>query len=220
MYKFINSLLLLIIFASPAYSLVMFEDNFDAENGGAESLNYNSFSYWSVRDGTTVDLINSSSWFNQPLDLTGHGSFVDMDGSTNSTGRISTLDKFFFETGVDYELSFDLAGNNRSAGTDRLRSITTAIGVNNTSHAAQTFTLNSDDDFTSYVLSFTGIGAEGRLVFRSDGLNNTPNDNDNIGILLDNVKLVKVEVPEPATLGLLMLGIACLLMARKEKRLA
>jgi len=218
MYKFIHCLLLIIVFASPAYSFVMFEDNFDTENGGAESLNYNSFANWSVRDGTSVDLINSSSWFNQPLDLTGQGSFVDMDGSTYSTGRISTLDKFFFETGVDYQLSFDLAGNNRNAGSDKLRSITTAIGVANTSHAAQTFTLNSNDDFASYVISFKGVGAEGRLVFRSDGLNNTPNDNDNIGILLDNVKLIKVEIPEPATLALLMLGMAGLLIVRKDQK--
>ena len=217
MFKSIVFLVMLIVFVSPAYSLVMFEDNFDSENGGIESLSYNAFSNWTVRDGTSVDLIKSPSWFSQPLDLTNRGSFVDMDGTSGSSGRITTKQRFFFEAGTEYQLSFDLAGNNRSAGSDKLRSITTAIGISSTSHAAETFTLNENDDFTPYVISFMGLGVDGRVTFRTDGLNNAPNDNDNMGILLDNVKLIRVEVTEPATLGLLLLGVMGLLLARRNK---
>ena len=37
---------------------VIFEDNFDSENGGVGALNYNGFDNWSVASGT-VDLIGN-----------------------------------------------------------------------------------------------------------------------------------------------------------------
>jgi len=196
-----------------SYAFVMFQDDFNTENGGAEQLNYSSFDNWNVYKGS-VDLINSPGWFSQPLDLTGHGMFLDMDGSTSTSGGIRSKTNFFFETGIQYNLSFDLAGNNRSRGDDAIRVVASLQGgPGSGNHEAKTFTLNSNQDFMHYNLSFIGQGDTGKLIFRT---NLGPHQNDNIGILLDNVMLERIEVAEPAGLALIGFGLFCLIIARKR----
>jgi len=196
-----------------SHAFVMFQDDFNSENGGTEQLNYNSFAKWDVRKGS-VDLISSPEWFSQPLDLTGNGLFLDLDGSTNTSGGIRSKTKYFFASGVKYNLSFDLAGNNRGHGDDRIRVIATRQGgPGSGNHAAQSFTLNSNQDFMHYNLSFIGQGDMGKLIFRT---NLGPNQNDNIGVLLDNVMLERVNVTEPAGLALISFGLFCLVLVRKR----
>ena len=134
----------------------------------------------------SVDLIGQGGSFNF---ITGHGSYIDMDGSSgsgnNPAGQLISVMSIAAGT---YTLTFDLAGNHRGAVAQ-----TTQIALGN---FGTSLTLNSGDGFNNYSYTFTTTG--GNLMFTELGPSNQQ------GNLLDNVVLTAV--PEASTWAMMLLG--------------
>ena len=187
---------LLSLWPGPAAAtpVVLLDDNFDTENSGSGTLNYAGFTNWDVSNGT-VDLIGNG-YFDY---LPGNGLYVDLDGSTYDAGRMTTKTSFTFEPGFTYELRFDLAGNQRDGSTEQVL-VEVGGGV-----FYETFSLGQYEPFTTFTRLFTvGTATSATLSFEGAGY-------DNLGMMLDNVKLTRLDpaapVPEPGTLLLLGAGL-------------
>ena len=184
---FILSAVLAIGVLSPAAPI--FFDDFNSENNGVGVLNYSGFANWTVQDGT-VDLIGNGFHDYFPA----YGLHVDMDGSTYNAGRMISSQAITLEAGT-YELSYELAGNQRNNQTDQVF-VNVNAGVFSTTESlamnapftlfTRQFTLDSTQNIT---ISFEGYGG------------------DNVGMLLDNVKIEAVSVV-PAPGAILLAGVA------------
>ncbi|MHB1219760.1 MAG: beta strand repeat-containing protein, partial [Alphaproteobacteria bacterium] len=82
---------------------VVFNDDFDAENGGTGELNHFDFANWDVSAGS-VDLIGNGYFDAFP----GNGLYVDMAGTTSQYGGLTT--NVTFAPGT-YVIHLDLAGS-------------------------------------------------------------------------------------------------------------
>ena len=184
----------------------VFSDNFDND---ALGLNQHTFlGGWSVIGGS-VDLIGEPSFFDL---LPGHGRYVDLDGSTNTGGR---LDKAISLAGhTKYNLSFDLAGSQRGDSN----TVEVIFGTNE-----QSFTLSSADPFKRYTLSFTtNDAADYQINFHNVdeivGVNTV--HGDNMGALLDNVTVSVATVPEPETYLMMLTGLGIMgFSARRRNKI-
>jgi hypothetical protein len=187
---------------------VLLNDNFDSENGGVgQSGNYTNFANWSVTSGT-VDLAGYGSWAVIP---NYGGVYVDIDGSNWQAGTLTSKQAFNLTPGTVL-LQFDLAGSHR--GLDEGWR-TNVVRVKLGDLYDESFTLNSEDPFTTYsrYIDITTT-TNSYLSFQ-----NMPDiyTGDNIGAFLDNVKLTSV-VPEPATMLLLGFGILGLAGVRRIRK--
>jgi hypothetical protein len=215
-----------VVLAGPASATVVLNDNFDGETGAPTTLNYTGFANFNVTG--QVDLVGPGNQYG----ITGAGSYVDLDG-TSGPGTITSKNFYSFNAGDVITLSFDLSPNQRDTATDDFfagfgfSSPTTLVGLTQSGAWNGAIVLppliNSEsvgDDisgpvgaqpFLTYALTFTAGNSGSLQVFFGT------QSHDNVGPLLDNVKLdiSGASVPEPATIALMLgaLGFA----ARRRK---
>ncbi len=185
-------LLLLVAAASVRAETAIFEDTFDQENAGLPTSNYSAFANWTVTGGT-VDLLGPGFFDVLP----GNGLYVDLDGSFFNAGLMTS--RTLALVPGDYRLEFMLAGNQRNAPDD-LVSVSFAGW-------SGSYTLPSAQPFTLYSIELTidvPTGAEIR--FENTG-------GDNVGALLDHVRVIAV--PTPGTAGVVV-GV-CFGLARRRR---
>lgn len=178
---------------SQAAFVDLINDNFNAENGGVGQYNYSGFANFNVTR-PSVDLLprNANEW-----QIPGHGLFVDLDGSSQSGGKMES--KVNALAAGTYQLSFDLAGSQRPDFN-----LTDTVTVSLGGLFSTTITLPFNTPFTTFNFVINAANASvGTLAFDQAGA-------DNQGLLLDNVRLAfqanATPVPEPATLFLWGLG--------------
>lgn len=169
----------------------IFSDNFDSE--GVAALNYTGFANWTVSDGS-VDLKGNGTWDYWP----GNGLYVDMDGSTNDAGKL-TSDTFDLEPGM-YVLGFDFAVYAEETVTVQVgtlldKSYTLSYVYFET--FTETFTVSTT---TSAAISFEGAGG------------------DSFGMHLDNVTLESVtHTPAPGAFLLGGIGVGLVNWLRRRR---
>ena len=137
--------------------------------------------------------------------MPGHGRYVDLDGSTKKAGLLSN--SISLHAGMDYTLSFGLAGNQRKWGDD---TVDVTFGT-----AHQTYVMHQADGLTTYTIDFKPtVSAVYQFSFHNRG-------GDNRGAFLDNVAITATAVPEPGGYAMLLTGLAALLgltLAARRRR--
>lgn len=162
-------------------SRTVFADSFDANALGLNAVPTG----WAVTEGT-VDIIGADDFYDF---IPGSGRYIDLDGSAGKAGVLSR--SFAVKSGHTYVATFDLAGNQRNNFVE-------SVAVNFGS-AAGAFSLGQNAGWTTYGLSFVAANSGmASVTFSNAG-------GDNIGMLLDNVKVTSV--PEPGTYALLLAGL-------------
>jgi hypothetical protein len=196
---------LLVGFAAPAKADPVFFDDFEGVTSGGTILNWNGGTNWDVIWGT-VDLVQSGDGFGITC-AGGTGYCVDMDGSSGNAGDIVSLNLGPLAAGT-YQFSYSLSGNQRQLGFADSVVASIEFGV-----MAWTHTLPFNAGWQTFTQEFTltSVTNPVYIYFGASG-------GDNIGMLLDNVQLSAVSVPEPASLSLMLMGFAGVFGARARSR--
>lgn len=228
----VNIALLLALSASgSAMASIVFEDNFNSDgvidgewqdnDFGLYIRNFGTDDYtnpandgfinWVVKSGTTVDLYSEGATnpTKLTLDDSGQGKYVDLAGSgadrTKLLGEITSSSITITQPGP-YELSYQIAGNNRNTNPD---DVTVTVGVG--SLLSRTID-NSEVPSTAGFLDFFDIfnidaAGDVQITFTAGATEKK----DAAGFFLDNVKLRLVPIPGAAILfssGLV--GLICI----------
>jgi PEP-CTERM motif len=188
----------LILAGTAAQAQLIFSDNFDTNPTG---LNSTPADWFIFNDGTvgTVDIIGDNALL---FDLIpGNGNYIDLDGTSGDAGVLSR--SFSLIGGVEYEATFKLAGNHR---TDAAETVRVTFGT-----TFEDYAFAQADPFASRSLRFTPTFDDSYPIrfANSEG-------RDNIGMLLDDVRVYAV--PEPQTYALLLAGFAAACFVARRRR--
>jgi hypothetical protein len=197
-----------------------FNENFD-NAAASEVLNWAGNGTWTVSNGT-VDLINNVNPWGIKC-YNDMGKCVDLDGSTDDAGVLTTLNSDTFQLVKDqpYELSVQISGGQRfhadpSDPANNPNSV--QFGVRTTGDA-NLFSLNVgplafNAPFVLYSFVFIPTSTVAAKIFFASILGQDDND----GLILDNVSLKTV--PLPAAAWLLLSGLAGVAALARRRRLA
>lgn len=186
-----------------AQAAVLFQDDFD-DDSAVSVLNFNAFDNWNVVEGT-VDYIRSGGFGISCAG--GAGGCVDVDGSTGNGGRMETSTIFHFDAETTYVLYVDISGNQRGGAAD-------FIDIGFTDFASFGTPVPVDMPWTEFALAvWSGSAWDARIFIETSS-------NDNVGPVIDNVRLAtfELEVPEPATLALSIAALAGLIGSGGARR--
>jgi len=181
---------------------VLFSDDFDSETGGLRSTP----SKWEVSGGS-VDIIPVGADFDY---LPGNGKYVDLDGSTNHPGVLTTKLSFDLTAGSTYLLEYRLAGSQRDDVSGASETETVVVSLEGTA-LTRTHEVPHKQAFESYAWSFT---VPGDVLVRLSFENTEASPSDNMGPLLDTVRLSVVPVPG----GVLLAGLGAGLLGWLRRR--
>ncbi len=188
---------LLLITSATQAGITSWGDDFE-NPAYTPGTSWNGGGVWTITDGT-VDLIgDGTSWNYFPA----YGNYVDLDGSNLNAGVMQkTLDL----APGRYRFDFDLAGNQRpSYDPDDGVTVKVEVGL-----ASEFYQVAWDAGFQTHSLYFDAVGSDPvsiTLSFANDGGNGGALG-DNVGALLDNVKVEAIPAPGAALLVVIGLSL-------------
>lgn len=194
--KYLTAFLLVTLLGLRAEAAVVFQDDFNSEDGGVPALLYDNFTNWTVTGGT-VDLVGNGLYDIYP----GNGLYVDLTGVTYA-GQFAT--KAMFGPG-EYWLTFDI-GNNHGLPPVNINSVQVTLG-----DTTNTYTRSGSVPLEQITARYT-VTTPSHLVFQGLPIYDT----DNASIEIDNVSLNSV--PEPATLGMMLVGLGAFGWRSRRRR--
>lgn len=180
----------------------VFFDNFDANTPGLNQTPAG----WTVGNGGTVDVIGAGTIWDYFAPAPGY--YIDLNGSTGAPGLLMST-AFSLTGGIQYVASFDLAGNQRNNDPD---AVTVNFGDLSGSPVTGNYSLPMTAGWTNYQLLFTPAASG---MYGLSFLNSAGQPGDNIGMLLDNVRVAAV--PEPGTWALLLAGLGLMGMVSRRR---
>jgi hypothetical protein len=175
---------------------LIFFDDFDSYTA---EYNWSGGGNWTVSDGS-VDLIGEgTSWDLLP----GNGLYLDMDGSTNDAGKITSIDILLMPG--DYRVFLDGAGNQRGGGDDTI--LLEVAGLYSTIG-----TLSEDAPFTQgYGYFSVAVPTLTNIIIEGVG-------GDNVGLLVDNVGIESIGIiPTPGAVLLGSIGVGIVGWLRRRR---
>ncbi|MDX1979627.1 MAG: PEP-CTERM sorting domain-containing protein [Bryobacteraceae bacterium] len=202
-----------------SFAVTLYEQNFD---GLTPALNA-ALSEWFIYR-PAIDIVADNT-----LDIrcqNNTGNCVDLDGTYMQGTHMWSQQTYQFQEGFRYVLSFWLSGNQRDlTATDTLF---VRLGS-----LVQEFNLLGSAAWQNYTMELLGDGSSGKILFDQRG-NPNPYVGDNIGIVLDNLRLDEFSLlesdfsgpgglgdvtanPEPGTIFLLASGLGALLWRRRAR---
>lgn len=200
------ALALSLMYISSAGAATIFEDDFDSEP--TTGLNVTPQNWQIVNFLGAVDVIPSGTG---GIECPGGvGNCIDGDGTLFDGGQLRTLSTFSLDPGIVYNIMFDYSGNQRTTDFDSM-TVRISDGVNEP--FSMVFGKDGDDPFSTESHNFQ-VATSGAYYIEfdhSEGLF----QNDIIGLVYDNVKLSSV--PEPSTVGLMLLGLGAIGYLRRRK---
>ena len=212
--------------------------NFDADNGGVSQLNVQAStltSFFPILNTGTVDLVHTGDGFGITC-AGGPGGCIDLDGSSNNGGLIVSKLAYNFAAGQKVTLSFLISGNQRDlhqtdnwigvlsfAAPTAISNVNYDAGCGATAGSNGVYASFGVDDalcatnkttpFTLRTFSFvTQQAGSFRALF--DDLTGA----DNVGAILDDVRLDIATVPEPAAWALMLAGFGLTGVGLRRKR--
>src|SRR5262245_12335420 len=186
MKRFIVALALAVgVWPNESQAAPIFFDNFNGENGGTAQLNFTAFNKWSVGPGD-VDLSPLPPGGDGPYDflgdngLSGHGLYVDLDGTSNAPGLFQLKNAIDLGPG-QYDLKFFLTGNLRDWAAD-IVALNIFSSLNSFSYYSSTIARNANDIDVFTIPFVLGWHDSIKFSFLNSGA-------DFRGALLDDVEL-------------------------------